>query len=208
MKSVLIKFVRRDDDFMIIKTIARDKKYPDKFYTFASKLEEAIKGEKEIIDRDGRNFACFRYDKKRDFLYIYFTWLQEGLRGNVVGHTEEIYISNPQRIIDWYRWGDKPVYSVLNQNPCRLPEIVFDETGREQLRKVIENPAIRRKFVKAIRWRLIPGYVSKIIFSAETIPYSFFWVEKEADGTIGMAGGLILHNFNPETRSGCYSFHT
>ncbi len=204
-QKILIKFIRRENDLLIIRTVSRNKKYSNDFYTYTTILKEALKGRKEIIDRDGYDFACFRYDHG---LHITFFWLQEGGNSNLAGQMERIYIMNPQKIIDWYDTSDQPVYSMLNEDPYTMPKIQFEETGRKQLRRIIENPAVRRKFVKAIRNKLIPGYTSKIMFFAEEIPYSFCWMEEKADGTTGMVGGLILHDFNPRTRKGYYSYHS
>lgn len=209
----MVSIRRTQDDMLAFQTVARDNatfRYRSKsntFYLSVNKLYKALATDETVFDKDIYNFAEVLCLKDKDLFKFTFTWLESNGH-SMRGEQENVYI----KCSDFMKWyvGKEPVFKALSIQLEKPSRVVFTDSGNYQLKEVLKNPVVKKKFRKAItRFLNYPdGRVTEVY--NDYSKYSFSWQELH-EGRRGINGGLIFHKdySDPDNfKKGHYSIHT
>ncbi len=203
MSRILCK-AKSDGDFIRLRAISREHRYPGEFWLHRDRLWDFVRSDRgEYVERDGYNYICLR--RVKDEIFVTLTYVNVYANNTISGRQEEFRIHRPG-FESFVCVSNIPgaTLKALSLNPPARPKIVFERT--ENLHRVASNPIYRRKLAKFLRdaflWRC-----DRIELSNDWDPYSFFFTELFADGKTGICGGVILHGQDDPAKA-YYSIHT
>jgi hypothetical protein len=211
MNTMIKVRMNSDRDFYIFSLTNRELgRYESKsFYIQADDIHRAVISERcRVIVKDGYSFCDLWYNKKSEKLEMRFSLLNCSCNGNFLKGRQITVEVSYSKMSAWYALGTDEPYKELHKD---APETGKLEIGNhDYLKKIIENPVVRKKFRKAIV--NLVGWNKEITthLYSDFSDYSFYFVkmrgEKRDDN-----GGLIFHKDykNPDDLSlGRYSIHT
>lgn len=191
-----------------IRTISPRFKSPQRFIFLKSELGELEK-KRFLVSSDSNSYATLRLSKVPgggETMQIYFSWLNDVGNNILSGRSETMWlpyerfhqISVDDGAMDGQEW------SVLSLNESYRPHIQF--RSRRNLHAVAEHPLLRHKLGVFLSRSLQWHDSEEIILTDDSIPYSFFFVEKTPYGD-GICGGVILHG-QEDLAKAYYGIHT
>lgn len=193
----LVKICVYNDAFSL-ETISKNFHSIHSFYILKSDMQE-LKKHKVFIIKDMCSFAVLRL--KGEFIEVELTWLSSSGGEILKGKREYVRLSYQYLLQILSKNG---VYKQLSIPVVNKLKIDFKNSSN--LKKVVENKLIRRKFSqfigKHLNWS---GYVTIELIDDFT-PYGFLFTSYTQYG-IDICGAIILHN-QEDLAKAYYSMHT
>ena len=188
---------------LCFRTVTPTGKSPHRFYILRSQLQR-LAGDSSVIVRDIHSFAELRRDRNR--VTIQFTWMEK--LGDLLNGWEQMVVLPYDALMRFVEQSGEDdtvmVWKVISIEDKRRPRITFLST--KNLKEVLGDKLIRHRLVRYLRDHSFGGIADEVIFTDESIPYSFFFYEYKGDQPI-LHGGLILHR-QEDLDKAYYSIHT
>lgn len=207
MNSRTMVTVRASDDFFVFRTYSRERRHSSSFYMNRETLGELFsKG--RAVDVDGVSYASLWYDEGRDAVVIRFRWLHLHSDNTLIGREETVRLPGEtfrafvQQSVE--ESGPKE-WKALSVPERLAPHLVF--RSRRNLKAVVGNKLVYRKFLKTLRQHFEWGRADEVIFYDDSVPYSFFFQEMYGEKR-GVCGGVILHDYKNDLTTAEYGVHT
>ena len=207
-KRTMLK-VRVSDDFIIFRTVSRQKKSP-RLYVQRDELSPLYEG-KRVVLNDGPYF-CVVIPLNRDgMMRMEFYWISPTSGSGFSGWQQTLKISR-ERFLYFLEdskaeYGSKE-WSALSDDAPHYPRLIFRKS--RSLEQVMNNGLVRRKLTKFLRNNFRWPDTDEIILYGDFEPYSFFFREyrRGKDGLEEvMCGGVILHG-QEDMKTAYYFIHT
>lgn len=198
------------DDFITLETVKNDKsehRYKGKSYSdmYITKKEmEYFFEEDKLVAKSFDNIISLY--KTQNYISVELYWLHSNGYGIVEGHKEH-FLLDYMTFDRWYWETKEDTFKMLNSIEKRSTKIEMLDT--KNLKKVIENKLIRKKFGRSII-NLIDYRSTVVKVSSDWVDYSFYFM-KYIGNQFSYNGGLILHKDydNKENLAKAeYSIHT
>ena len=208
-KRTMLK-VRVSDDFLIFRTVSRQKKSPH-LYVRRDELSPLYEG-KRVVLNDGPYFCVVSPLNRDGMMRMEFYWISPTSGSGFSGWQRTLKISR-ERFLYFLEdskaeYGPKE-WNVLSDDAPHYPRLIFRKC--RSLEQVMGNPLVRRKLTKFLRDNFHWLNTDEIVFSSDFVPYSFFFREyrrgKGGDLEAAMCGGVILHG-QEDMKTAYYSIHT
>lgn len=196
------------DNSIVLRTFSRDYQSPQRFIILNSELEE-LKIKKSVIVSDIYSFAILRLHQTptgMDVIDIDFSWLSSSVGRSLIGQKEFIRLSYERFLncIEESSQLDGQYTKLLSIPDDNKPKIEF--MSRNNLKEVTKRKRLRRQLGKFLNQHFNWVNSQSILITDESIPYSFFFIEKKVHGN-GICGGIILHG-SENHKTAYYSIHT
>lgn len=187
------------------RTISRWRKSLREFLVTREELKRLEK-ETVVCTKDIHCFAVMRRNVQSGLVDIVFTWLGES-GGRLTGYEETVTIPYNGLCAferDSAEENGPQIWKVLSVQETGRPRLVFHD--HEGLCACLENRAICRKLVRALRDNFNWPRTDEIRFYPDFASYSFGFQEVN-NGRPGISGGLIFHQQQDRKKS-YYAVHT
>ena len=192
--------LKRDENYVGLKTYARNAGKSGSFYIDANKLSAWLDNEDcaEFWDVDCGNILRITYDREKYSFTVKVWWLPYS-PGKVSGVLQLVEI-------DAYTFNQALVRTNWTRILCKADtsesvHFIWTESANRVLREIQKNPQMKRALCKAFAKGALNWRGSTITMYSDFAEGSFFFRE---DG--GICGGLILHRGTHDSMS--YSVHT
>lgn len=206
----LIK-IKKEGAFTRVNTISKERKSPHYFLLFTDKLHEFL-DRKETgcihTESDIGSFVKIHINayKRQTTIVFDFYWLSEYREGRLTGYHEtiEVYYQTIMDMLNSPKTEDE--IKVLSIHRDSQPKVIPQQ--HDTLKRVIDDPIVRRQFSKYLRDSFPNAY--QILLYNDYGKYDFFFTEITHTGKEGFSGGIIYSSYIngnniPVNR---YSMHT
>jgi len=207
MNDRIMLKVAADGDYLILHTYSRTRKLSHSFYVKRDKFRE-LERNGFVAAFDQPSVLTIRINSRDNTVTFTFAWLNRYSSGELHGR-EEIVTVPQTSLMDFIRSSEEmdgtKRWAALALPAPRGPRLVF--RSRRNLKAVIGNRSLCRKFRKELdRHFCWPG-ADEIIIYDDSAPYSFGFTEMR-NGERGICGGIILHNYRNNLDTAYYGVHT
>ncbi len=192
--------LKRDENYILLKTYARNAGKSGSFYIDARKLSDWLDNEDsvEFWDMDCGNILRITYNRAKYTFTLKLWWLPS-TPGKVSGVLQLVEI-------DAYTFNQALVRMEWMKVLCKADtsesvHFIWTESANRVLREIQKNPQMKRALCKAFAKGALNWRGSTITMYSDFAEGSFFFREDK-----GICGGLILHRGTHESMS--YSVHT
>ena len=194
-------------EFLVLHTYSRSRKLSHGFYVDRDKFWELERnGFAAVFDRP--SVLTIRVNSRNNTVTFTFSWLNRFDSGELHGREETITVPEAP-LMEFVRRSEEmdgpKQWAALALPAPRGPRLVF--RSRKNLKAVAGNRMLFRKLRKELdshfRW---PG-ADEIILYDDFAPYSFGFEERR-NGSRGICGGVILHNYDGNLKTAYYGVHT
>lgn len=196
--------IRACEKGIYLRTFSRALPYLKNFYILKKDMQKFI-SERTLIVKDICSFAELRCQEDvnhNQTVNIRFLWMENSIDGKITGYDETICL--PEEVLQQALL--KPEYEQKLLSISQSSSIKIEFQSRKNLKKVISQPKIRRKFIKILSKYLNWRNYERIILYDDFIPYSFVFDGYTLYGP-GLSGGIILHG-QEDLNTAYYNIHT
>ena len=194
-------------DYLIFHTYSRAHKLSHSFYVNRDKFWE-LERNGFVAAFDHPSVLTIRINSSNNTVTFTFAWLNLCDNGELHGR-EEIVTVPEASLMEFVRSSEVPdgpeKWTALSIPEKQRPHIVL-KSGKN-LKAVIGNAAIYRKFRKVLLTHFCWPRSDEIIIYDDSMPYSFGFTEIR-NGESGICGGIILHNYRDDPAAAYYAVHT
>lgn len=196
--------IRACENGIYLRTFSRALPYLKNFYILRKDMQRLI-SEKTLIVKDVYSFAELRCQENVNHnrtVNIRFLWMKNSIDGKVTGYDETICL--PEDVLQQALL--KPEYERDLLSISQTSSIKIEFQSRKNLKKVISQPKIRRKFIKTLSKKLNWKNYERMVLFDDFLPYSFVFDGYTPCGP-GLSGGIILHG-QEDLNTAYYNIHT
>lgn len=194
-------------DYLIFHTYSRAHKLSHSFYVNRDKFWE-LERNGFVAVFDHPSVLTIRINNRNNTVIFTFAWLNRYSSGELHGR-EEIVTVPEAPLMEFVRRSEEPDgakrWAALALPEPRGPRLVF--RSRRNLKAVIGNRMLYRKFRKELNQHFHWQGSDEIIIYDDFMPYSFGFTEMR-NGESGICGGIILHNYHNDLTTAYYGIHT
>ena len=194
-------------DYLIFHTYSRAHKLSHSFYVNRDKFWE-LERNGFVAAFDHPSVLTIRINSSNNTVTFTFAWLNLCDSGELHGR-EEIVTGPEASLMEFVRQSAEPdgpeKWTALSIPEKQRPHIVL-KSGKN-LKAVIGNAAIYRKFRKVLLTHFCWPRSDEIVIYDDSAPYSFFF-EEWRNGRRAICGGIILHNYRDDPAAAYYAVHT
>ena len=206
-ERIMVK-IEANGDCIILRTISRKRRSPQRFIMLEKELRE-LEEKKRVILRVIHSFADIRRYKSaqgRDTLEITFFWLSDSGFGDVKGWSQRVILRYEDFLAcleNSRQSGGKGQRLLSIEERCR-PKIEFKSFAN--LKEVAKVPLLRKKLGRFLAGNFNWTGYERIVITDDFVPYSFYFIGYTPYGK-GICGGIILHG-QENLRKAYYGMHT
>ena len=194
-------------DYLIFHTYSRAHKLSHSFYVNRDKFWE-LERNGFVAAFDHPSVLTIRINGHDNTVTFTFAWLNLCDSGELHGREEIVKVSEAP-LMEFVRRSEEPdgpeKWTALSIPEKQRPHIVLKSA--KNLKAVIGNAAIYRKFRKVLLTHFCWPRSDEIIIYDDSMPYSFGFTEIR-NGESGICGGIILHNYHNDLKTAYYGVHT
>ena len=197
--------MKRDGNYMLVKTYSRNDERHGPFYVDAAKLSAWMDDDNdpEFWDKECGNILRITYNRQKYTFILEIWWMSSSTSGKITGTLQRMevdaYTFNQAMVRDeWQK-------TLCKENDGEPVKFIWTESANRVLRGIQQNKTMKRALCKALAKGVLSWPNRTITFYSDFAEGSFFFREDA-----GICGGLICHK--SKTRNGYdkyeYQSHT